>query len=589
MKRLKRMVSKFVCFIFTVLTVVSPFTGMINVNAETLIGIVTANVNVRTIPGTGYSSSILGFLTSGTSITILDTVPTSDGSTGCPGLWYKLSYNGGTGYSCSRNFDTTNEYSRPWTTPKKAIVGGAKFKAKNYIAKGQYTSYLVKFNVNPNSSSSVYTHQYMTNVRAPWSEAQTSYSAYLENGLLEKPLVFTIPIFDNMPEGYTTLPGAIADANGQSEVTDTTFEAVLDVQQFPESYKKKLRALHSAYPKWVFESLKTGLDWNESVSAEQPVSYIDGSNTLLRELNASGGYILKESSNWYLANTQTTAYFLDPRNFLTDKFILMFEKLAYSPVYTEAIIQGLLDSTFMAGMSASDNQTYASIFVEAGLTANTSAIYLASLAIQECGTNGSMATSGSQFTYNGITYAGLYNFFNIGASSSEASPVKAGLVWANGGSVITVVSDNTPTITTENTYLNNLGLTKVLEYVTGIDINRTVVSIRNQLTTATLTVSNSSGSTLSSDDKIGTGSKIVISDGTNIYTNTVVIYGDINGDSSVNAVDLLYMRKYLLNTYNLDGANLQAAKIAKGSSVGAADLLYLRKYLLDSNTYKITQ
>jgi hypothetical protein len=49
------------------------------------------------------------------------------------------------------------------------------------------------------------------------------------------------------------------------------------------------------------------------------------------------------------------------------------------------------------------------------------------------------------------------------------------------------------------------------------------------------------------------------------------------------------MRKYLLNTQDLSGANLQAAKIAKGNSVGAPDLLYLRKYLFDSNTYKITQ
>jgi hypothetical protein len=163
------------------------------------------------------------------------------------------------------------------------------------------------------------------------------------------------------------------------------------------------------------------------------------------------------------------------------------------------------------------------------------------------------------------------------------------LVWANGGSTTTIVNGDAPSSSTESDYLSNLGFSKSTGFITGIDINRTVASIKSQLPTVNITISNPTGSILNSDDKIGTGSKIIISDGTNTFTNTAVVYGDLNGDGSVNAVDLLYMRKYLLNTYDLSGPNLQAAKIAKGSSVGAVDLLYLRRYLLDNNTYKITQ
>jgi beta-N-acetylglucosaminidase len=603
MKKIKKRCEISLRLLCALLTVVLPFVNMIKAYAEPLTGIAMADTNVRSIPGTGYSASILGVVETGMTITIYDTLPTSDGSTGCTsGKWYLINYNNQTAYICSKNFDVTNEYTRPWTTPKLAIIGGAKYKAKNYIAQGQYTSYLVKFNVNPNSTYNVYTHQYMTNVRAVASEASTSYSAYLANGLLDQPLVFAIPVFTNMPTEYTALPQGATDTTGQDEVTDTDFEAKLDAQGFPESYKRKLRALHNAYPSWIFESLLTGLDWIDSVNHEQPSSYVDGSNEALRETytdarndgvsckDGSGSYCLKEGNNWYLANTQTTAYYLDPRNFLTDRYILMFEKLAFSPVHNEKVIQTLLNSTFMQGMSALDNQTYASIFVEAGQAANVSAIYLASLAIQESGTNGSMATTGEQFTYNGVTYQGLFNFFNIGASSSETSPIRAGLVWANGGSQTTIVGGGSvPVSKTEGDYLGRLGLNKNTGYLTGIDISRTAGSLQSQLLDANITVTNATGSVLSSDDKIGTGYKVIINDGTNKYESTVVIYGDINGDGSVNAIDLLYMRKYLLNTQELNGANLQAAKIAKGSSVGAPDLLYLRKYLFDSNTYKISQ
>ena len=38
-----------------------------------------------------------------------------------------------------------------------------------------------------------------------------------------------------------------------------------------------------------------------------------------------------------------------------------------------------------------------------------------------------------EFDYKDVHYGGLFNFYNIGASSSAENPVKAGLVWASGG------------------------------------------------------------------------------------------------------------------------------------------------------------
>ena len=318
-------------------------------------------------------------------------------------------------------------YGRPWTSPKKAIDGGAEFIVQSYINKGQYTSYLKKFNVNPNSSNEIYSHQYMDNLAAPSSEAKSSFKSYNANGLLEIPLHFVIPTYENMPSN-TSLPGGDIDMSGKSDITDKEFEIQLNNQGFDEFYKKKLRALHEKYPNWTFENMETGLDFYKTVYAEQQTSSISG-NKDYYYISDTGNYIETESG-WYIANADTVSYYLDPRNFLNDDGILMFENLKYSSNYTENVVQKVLNGTFMEGNSILDNQSYASIFAESGKRRNINPVYLASLAKQESGINGSLATSGEICTYNGQQYQQIFNFFNIGAYSNEESPIKAGIVWA---------------------------------------------------------------------------------------------------------------------------------------------------------------
>jgi beta-N-acetylglucosaminidase len=98
---------------------------------------------------------------------------------------------------------TDESTGRPWDTSYKAILGGASFIAKSYIGKGQDSLYLQKFNV---TSYSTYTHQYMTNVRAPYSEGWSSYKVYRDLGLLDTSFKLVIPIYENMPEEESPLP-----------------------------------------------------------------------------------------------------------------------------------------------------------------------------------------------------------------------------------------------------------------------------------------------------------------------------------------------------------------------------------------------
>ena len=50
--------------------------------------------------------------------------------------------------------------------------------------------------------------------------------------------------------------------------TDMEFEAYLEEQGFPESYRTRLRRLHEQYPNWIFVAQHTGLDWNTVIAEE---------------------------------------------------------------------------------------------------------------------------------------------------------------------------------------------------------------------------------------------------------------------------------------------------------------------------------
>jgi len=101
---------------------------------------------------------------------------------------------------------------RPWNSIYKSIIGGSNFIANAYINKGQNTLYLQKFNVNPNADYSLHTHQYMTNIEAPRSEASISYSTYNNYGVFNQALSFVIPVFNNMPD-KTELPTLLGNPN----------------------------------------------------------------------------------------------------------------------------------------------------------------------------------------------------------------------------------------------------------------------------------------------------------------------------------------------------------------------------------------
>lgn len=89
-----------------------------------------------------------------------------------------------------------------WNTRYKALYGGANTLATKYIARNQYTLYFQKFDV----VNGISYHQYMQNIQAPMTEGWTMRKAYKNVGLLEESYIFSIPVYENMPESACPLP-----------------------------------------------------------------------------------------------------------------------------------------------------------------------------------------------------------------------------------------------------------------------------------------------------------------------------------------------------------------------------------------------
>ena len=150
---------------------------------------------------------------------------------------------------------TAKNYS--WNSVNKAIVGGSQFVYSKFIAVGQYTSYLERFNVVPTNSSSLYMHYYMANMQAPSSEASTAYNAYKELGLLDSAFVFYIPVYNNMNASIDNSPSGPVDDGGSSSSPSSSAIGTIVTSA---GYKISGDTIKGISPKTSVETIKGNLE-----------------------------------------------------------------------------------------------------------------------------------------------------------------------------------------------------------------------------------------------------------------------------------------------------------------------------------------
>ena len=216
------------------------------------------------------------------------------------------------------------------------------------------------------------------------------------------------------------------------------------IENFPDSYKPYLQEIQKKYPNWKFTALYTELDWeyvidNENIFGKNlvPKSYQDRwKNT------KEGEYNVEVDAGWVDCSRQAIEYTMDPRNFLNEVRLFQFEGLSYDEktnnlegiekiLYGTEFYNRIVEYKDSSLNTITTDKKYSELILSAGVTSSVSPYHLASRIKQEVG------PFLSHSSISGIVsgFEGLYNFYNIGATSSSEpmGAIKNGLRYAKDG------------------------------------------------------------------------------------------------------------------------------------------------------------
>lgn len=387
-------------------------TGKVNTKSDPLL--------VRSGPGKSYSK--IGSMAKGTTFVISDEAKDSSGT-----VWYKFNYSGKTGYVSSayvikteekievdnstNNGTGSNEPAAPAPEPVTFQIGtanadhglnvrtgaGTGYKLLGCLPKG--TTVTVTGSAKASNGKVWYTYQYSSN-----------------------------------QVGYLCSDYLIV----KSVTSDSDFEAYLNSQGFPESYKTGLRALHAAHPQWVFKAMKVGYSWSDAINKEtaNPGTNVVSSSSPVRYRNAATYNSNTKAwttydGGWYSAAKPVVEHYMDPRNFLDENGIYQFMTHSYDGTTQSAdTVAAVIKGSFMQNKNPGGGySSYASLINDAGKNSGVNPNVLAAMIIQEQGWNGGSGLITG--TYSG--YKGYYNFFNIGAYHGDGmTAIQRGLWYAKG-------------------------------------------------------------------------------------------------------------------------------------------------------------
>ena len=216
------------------------------------------------------------------------------------------------------------------------------------------------------------------------------------------------------------------------------------IENFPSSYQPYLRELAKKHPNWKFTALYTNLDWNYVIQQEN----VFGKNLVPKNYSDSwkntteGQYNVEVDKGWVDSSKQAVEYCMDPRNFLNEVRVFQFEGLAYDRstnnlngvekiLYGTEFYQQKVSYLDSSGNTINMNETYGDLILRGAQTSLVSPYHLASRIKQEVGP----FLSHSSISGTVAGFEGLYNFYNIGATSSTEpmGAIKNGLQYAKDG------------------------------------------------------------------------------------------------------------------------------------------------------------
>ena len=493
--------------------------------------------------------------------------------------------------------ETKNKYLIPWDNKEKAITGGGIFIGSSYINVGQNTVYFQKFHVTDTKGGELFWHQYMTNVLAPYSESKSIYQGYKNNGLIDSPMHFIIPIYNNMPEIATSNPN-ILESDYQTDNTtvysngskvnirtgpSTSYEVITQVNQW-DKMTRIGKGIQNG-EKWDKVKLENGIIgyiFQNYVTETAPIMPIEQIHLKIDNPIISKG----EKAKIEIEILPVEAKDNKIQWSSSDSSIVMVDNLGN--------ITALRAGTAVITAKAEGSDVKGTISIQVtsrvtGIELEESEIYL---------------SVGETYSLNAKVQPEdadnpniLYKVENEDVLTIKENGIITALI--EGNSKIQVISEENNNIQTECHVIvtRNLGENEIIFqeplkhqgiYITGIPDNNNKVSEikKNIITNFEIEMVNSKNETLSNEDKVGTNCKLQIKENENLLKSyEFILYGDVNGDGRINSVDLLVLQRHILELQFLEPIYQKAGNINKnGKKPTSVDLLLIQRHILGLKT-----
>ena len=487
---------------------------------------------------------------------------------------------------------TKDKYLIPWNSKEKSITGGGIFIGSSYINVGQNTIYLQKFDVNDDRNGNLFTHQYMTNVLAPYSESKSIYSGYQKSGILDSSISFIIPVYNNMPNIPTDSPNINTnDFTGdntkvycnQSKVNirtgpSTSYEIITTVS-LQDKMTRILKGTNSG-ERWDKVQLENGIIGYifQNYVTELPPVQIEKIDLNLDNTTLQKGERKKLQVS------------ILPQEASTHKVVFTSSNPLVATVDDKGNIQAISSGTATITAKAEENSVQNQIDIE--VYSSVTGVSL------DC--NEIFVPVEDMFKINAYIEPNDANNKNIKFESENtqiATVDENGLITAisEGTTNILAISEENPEIRSkcklivvrkmedsEIHFDSSLKLDSL--EVSGIDYNaNTALDIKEKITTdLEIEIINNKNEVLKDDDIVGTGCKILVKENGNILRQyTILVYGDVNGDGKINSVDLLVLQRHILEIEKIDGIYKKAANVRKdGKKPTSVDLLLIQRHIL---------
>ena len=291
---------------------------------------------------------------------------TSRGMDGGNGKIYYNPFNiGATGNSTSQVIANALAKAKAngWDTMEKALEGGIVFLKSNWLDNYQNTLYQNRFDIDTTNGTSLYSHQYMQNLSAAYSEGNLLRGYYVKAGKVDTNLTFVIPIYEGMSSTLSPKPseGTSSEEYPMNVVVNTSSSSLA-----LRSGANTSSTIIARYAKGtVLLSVQRGINstWQHVVTKDGKFGYMSGE--YLKQVNDEHlcnykAYVKTQSSGGLNVRTGPST---------TEGF----SKVDYLPDYTEITV---IDDSTYKGNEGSDWVQWSRIILSDGRQAFVPSSYV---------------------------------------------------------------------------------------------------------------------------------------------------------------------------------------------------------------------